>query len=140
MGLFYDLRCPECGYTFSALFGGNGDSTIADAAKEKIRAGELPRELTQIYYAMGKPSVEIDAQMYLCKKCKSFFTYNPIVLSNSRGTYRERCHACPSCSSGFVHHIRLDDLVVEKGGITECSQECPRCSGKMVIDSGGLYD
>lgn len=146
MGLVYHLECPKCGYSFTALYKCGGSQEQHIRAGERLESGIKGDEPTRVYQIMkkhAKVSVKADTRPYWCRKCRSFYNYDRVIIAGGEGKYTEEDGTCPNCGRRTAGIWSIDMRKLEgkeQYGYGECQCACPKCSSKLMVTAAGLYD
>lgn len=137
MGVYAEVKCEKCGYSFSALH-----NTISNIGEEKTERLLTDRgnnsEISEVYKHMKTKKVSTEINVYCCYECKDYYNYKNLVLEGESGTYYETKGVCPKCKQSKGVKVSIDSYVRMPG--EKCSLICPKCMEKLVVVSGGISD
>lgn len=138
MRSYYNIRCPECGYKFKAIYGRKDQSRKEKKMIQAIETSERNDEVAQIYKIMDKPRIELYSIPFLCRKCRELFNYDVSTISNQYGAYSEKSGCCPVCKE-TAHLYILEEIFADEED--RYNWACPKCKyKKLTVDESGFLD
>lgn len=160
MGNSLSCKCPECGFSFSALIGiGYMYPLVYNDTLQKIREGEYGKDAASFISEHPDAIVDASDAVYLCSSCHNLQAeqvlglYLPkeetaenendrrlVLPCDFRGNYKlvkPYAHRCERCQSKTK---KLTETSFRKL-IAQHQLLCPGCNAPLdIVDNGILWD
>lgn len=140
MGLYTELRCPKCGFTFGCYFYGTGRIKGREEIAT-LKRHERNDVLQAVYNSLESTITNVDAQIwtYACDRCDNLFQGYRMTFESKVGRFVQNGCECPKCGRYSGRALDPDRLGGPFYG-QKTEVFCPECLELMEVAGGGITD